>query len=78
MEKKRLSPAQIQLYELICGRELLQNGYELCGLSHVPFKESAALILGQGLHWLWLKVRNIIYYIFIDHSILRKLKEKTF
>ncbi|NDV26514.1 sulfotransferase [Desulfovibrio sp. JC010] len=76
--KDRLSAAQIQLYELICGPELLQNGYELCAPGNVPFKESTGLILGQGLHWIWLKVRNIFYYTFIERSILRKLKEKKF
>ncbi|WP_419783408.1 sulfotransferase [Maridesulfovibrio sp.] len=76
--KDRLSPAQIQLYELICARELLDNGYQLCAPRDLPFKESAKMILGQGLHWVWLKLRNIFYYTFIDRSIFRKLREKRF
>ena len=76
--KDRLSPAQIQLYELICSRELLDNGYELCAPRDLPFKDSAKMILGQGLHWGWLKLRNIFYYTFIDRTIFRKLKEKRF
>ncbi len=76
--KDRLSPAQIQLYELICARELLRNGYELQAPGNVSFKESSGMILGQGLHWLWLKVRNFFCYTFIDRSLLRKLKEKRF
>ncbi|NDV21837.1 sulfotransferase [Desulfovibrio sp. JC022] len=76
--KDILSPAQIQLYELICARELLENGYELYAPSNVPFTESAGLILGQAVHWLWLKVRNFFYYAFIDRSLLRKLKERRF
>ncbi|WP_320008738.1 sulfotransferase [Maridesulfovibrio sp.] len=76
--KDRLSPAQIQLYELICARELLENGYKLCAPRSLPFYESVKIILGQGLHWIWLKLRNISYYTFIDRSIFRKLKEKHF
>ncbi|TIH18573.1 sulfotransferase [Marinifilum sp. JC120] len=76
--KDILSPAQIQLYELICARELLENGYELYAPGNVPFRESAGLIVGQAVHWIWLKVRNIFYYTFIDRSILHKLKEKRF
>ncbi|WP_320175170.1 sulfotransferase [Maridesulfovibrio sp.] len=76
--KERLSPAQIQLYELICAQELLQSGYKLCASGNVPFMDSVRVIVGQGGHWLWLKLRNVFYYTFIERSLLRKLREKRF
>lgn len=75
---ERLSPSQIQLYELICARELIRNGYKLCAPGDVPFKDSVCLIVGQGAHWCWLKLRNLFYYTFIERSFFRKLQEKRF
>lgn len=75
---KNLTPAQIWLYERICGNELTANGYKLSADPATSRAAIAVLALYDGLHWVWLKLRNLFYYTFVDRSIMQKLKGKRF
>lgn len=76
--KKHLSDGEIWLYEKMCGRELVENGYELCANLDTPMNKIVYVAVRDAVHWCWLKIRNIFYYTFIDGSILQKLKGKRF
>lgn len=75
---QRLSPAEIWLFEKLCARELLANGYTLHADPDTSRVSIAALVVRDAAHWVWLKLRNIIYYTFVDKSIMQKLKGKRF
>ncbi len=73
-----LGPEEVWLYEKMCGKELMANGYKLYADPQTSRAAIAALIVKDALHWIWLKLRNIFYYTFVDRSILQKLKGKRF
>ncbi len=76
--KKSLTDEEIWLYEYICRKELLDNGYDLIGRNDVSRVDVLMLIVRHSLHWCWLKLRNLFYYSFVDKSLIKKLKGMRF
>ncbi|WP_027722511.1 sulfotransferase [Maridesulfovibrio zosterae] len=76
--RKNLSDAEVWIYEKMCGKLLVENGYDLYADSDTSAKEILSVAVRHAIHWCWLKVRNLFYYTFIDGSIIQKLKGKRF
>ncbi len=76
--KNSLSDEEIWVYEQICRKDLVENGYELVDKKNVSRSGVICLLVRHGAHWIWLKVRNIYYYTFVDRSLMQKIKGKRF
>ncbi len=73
-----LSDEEIWVYEQICRKDLVENGYELVSNKDVIRSSVLCLLVRHAAHWIWLKARNIFYYTFVDRSLIQKIKGKRF
>lgn len=78
--KAELSREDILLYEVFTKSYLIDMGYICKELGSPPdyglYIKSAARCLYFIIHQLYLYARNIFWHLFVDHSFIRKCREK--